>query len=332
RTGSPCSTSTRRRRLIRSAPMARRSATPSSGRASRSKRESPFSRPAPRPPSGSWRTLARSTTRRWSRAGTSTAPRASCTRSTGTGRPWCASACTGLLQRRLAPRPRCGCAPSFPSTRSSAPSGGTTWPNTTWTRWEARGGTSSAPRSRSVARCGKARRTSITPSRQRCSRACRSRRCCPHRLRPATSADAQHHFAERATLLHQAVGVGDLLEREHLVDDRLHLRGNERPHACPDVSDDLGALCERPGAQRGPGNGEAPAQQVSEVQLGYGSALQTDDHERAAVLEGCQVALEVLTADAVEHQVHAAVVGNDLREVGGAVVDSDIRAKVAALC
>ena len=134
--------------------------------------------------------------------------------------------------------------------------------------------------------------------------------------------------------LELAVRLGGLRQRVAAVDDRLDPAGlDERPDVLAHGGDDRGLLVGRPGPQRGRDDGGALAQQLPEVELGLGAALQADDDQPSVDGERLDVAGEVLRAHVVEDDVGPGAAGGRaqlLDEVLLAVVDEDLGAELAA--
>src|SRR6267378_930478 len=90
----------------------------------------------------------------------------------------------------------------------------------------------------------------------------------------------QHDLADVRARFHQRVRLGRLGERESLVDDRLDLpRLDFRPDLLEEIARDRALELDRARAQRRARHGEAPAQDVVEIERGLGAAEEGDDDD-----------------------------------------------------
>ncbi len=124
---------------------------------------------------------------------------------------------------------------------------------------------------------------------------------------------------------------GRILQGEDAVDDRSHGSvGDRRPHVRADRGDDARLVVGVAGPERRTPDPSAACHQLAERDARGRAALRADDHDPAVAREGADVAVDVVAADRVEHDVGAVPVGGleeRLDEVLLAVVDEDVRAQ-----
>ncbi len=128
---------------------------------------------------------------------------------------------------------------------------------------------------------------------------------------------------------------GGLVERGGAVDDRSDPAvGQVGAEAFEEGVDDAALLPDGPGAQGGAMDAGAAPHQSRQVEVGATAALQPDHHKAASGGEHLEVAVQVGRADAIEHDVGAAVVGElagNGDEVLLAIVHGGIGAELSTL-
>ena len=133
---------------------------------------------------------------------------------------------------------------------------------------------------------------------------------------------------------HAGMGSGSLAQRKSRVDYRLDPAGGDQwQHFGLDSAGNGALVRHRAGAQRRAGVGQPLEHQPPEIDGGARRALEGDLHDAAFDGGGLIIAIDIVAADDVEHEIGAAVAGRLFGhgdEILGLVVDGDVGAELAA--